>query len=128
MHALDDFEILVRHLIARSDWIARHPIGSACHLRSIMDPVAQLNPRQPLVRAGARPAWYDQAQRRPVLSVQRASVHREGDQHVVGHRLGQRYTARDRQLVRLPGEVGVGPVVRGVDDTGLWSSLPEHVG
>ncbi len=98
-----------------------------------MDDVAQPDAVQPFLRARARPARHHQAQRRSVHRVQGLAILGKRDQHVVGHRLGNRHAARDRDLVGIAGKVRVGAIMGGVDNIrldpgGLQNILQSHAG
>ncbi len=58
----------------------------------------------------------------------RLAVLREGDQVVGVHRLFDRHAARDRQLVRIAGQMLVGAVMGGVDHVVLDPCGLQHVG
>ena len=127
-HGVDDPHGALRHLLARRHRIVRHPVGAAGHLRPVMHLVAQPDPLEPFLRAGARPAGDHQAQRRAVHRMQRPAVHAEGDQVARVHRLADRHAARDRQLALLAGEVRIRADMGGVDDVRLDAGGLEHVG
>ena len=86
-----------------------------------------MDPPEPLLGARTRPARNHEPQRCAVHRMERAAVLGEGDEHVVRHRLGDRYTTRDGELARLSGEVRIGADVRGVDDAGLHTRRLQYV-
>jgi hypothetical protein len=62
-----DDHVLVRHIGARRHRVGRHAVGLPAHLLAVMDHVAHPDPRQPFLRARARPARHHQPQGAPFI-------------------------------------------------------------
>ena len=94
-HALDDFEILLVHLLARRHLVAvRDAVGLAGHFRAVMhhDRAARCAAAISANRSRASPAPPGEAARRS-SDAGRSPFMRKGDQDIVGQRLGDRQAA-----------------------------------
>ena len=90
----------------------RYAVGVAAHLRRVVHPVPEPDAVEPLLHGAADPAGNKQPRRESVRTRQRLAVHRERDQGVFVHRLGDGDSPREGLA---PLGRGVVPVSRRID-------------